>query len=193
CAVRAVRRSALGSGDVAIIYGLGTVGMLLARSVVARGAHPIGVDVLPQRVDWALSHGVMACLATETDVAERVRERTEGRGADVAFITAGSSLAMSGALGLLRPGGSVHIFAASPVQVTALDVGALYSREQTLTATYSSSPADLRAAFDLLARGIASVEGFISHRLPLESFTEGVKLFADHSARKVYFEIGPDA
>jgi L-iditol 2-dehydrogenase len=193
CAVRAVRRSALGSGDVAVVYGMGTVGMLLARAAAARGAVPIGVDVLPERVEWAMSQGVTACLATETEVAKRVRERTAGRGADVAFITAGGSLAMSEAIGLLRPGGSVHIFAASPVQVTALDVGALYSRELMVTATYSSSPADLRAAFDLLAAGIASVEGFISHRLPLERFAEGVELFAGHSARKVYFEIAPDA
>jgi L-iditol 2-dehydrogenase len=70
----------------------------------------------------------------------------------------------------------------------AVHVGAgrLYRRELTVTATYSSSPADLALAFALLARGAVGVDGLITHRLPLGRLAEGVDLMRRREAVKVY-------
>jgi len=67
-----------------------------------------------------------------------------------------------------------------------LSLGALYHRELTLTATYSSSPAELDQAFALLAGDRIRVDGLISHRLPLGRLGEGVDLMRRHEAVKVY-------
>ena len=67
-----------------------------------------------------------------------------------------------------------------------LPLATLYHRELTVTSTYSSSPADLAAAFELIATGQISVEGLISHRLPLERIEEGVELMRRHQAVKVF-------
>jgi len=67
-----------------------------------------------------------------------------------------------------------------------LPLAALYHRELTLTATYSSSPAELEEAFALLAVGRIRVDGLISHRLPLGRLGEGVELMRRHEAVKVY-------
>jgi threonine dehydrogenase-like Zn-dependent dehydrogenase len=61
-----------------------------------------------------------------------------------------------------------------------------YHRELTITATYSSSPAELAEAFELLSGGRVRVDGLISHRLPLERLGEGVELMRRHEAVKVY-------
>jgi len=55
--------------------------------------------------------------------------------------------------------------------------------------TYSSSPAELPLALDLLANRQVRVAGLISHRLPLERFAEGVALMREREALKVYFSI----
>jgi threonine dehydrogenase-like Zn-dependent dehydrogenase len=63
----------------------------------------------------------------------------------------------------------------------------LYHRELTLTSTYSSTPASLARAFDLLSSGQVRVEPLISCRLPLHEFAEGVRLQRSGEAIKVLF------
>ncbi len=86
----------------------------------------------------------------------------------------------------LRMAGTINLFAAHTGTVP-LDLEALYQQELTLTSTYSSSPAELPLALDLLASRLVRVDRLISHRLPLERFTEGVALMRDRVALKVYF------
>jgi threonine dehydrogenase-like Zn-dependent dehydrogenase len=47
----------------------------------------------------------------------------------------------------------------------------------------------LRIALDLLADRTVRVDNIISHRLPLEQFSAGVRLMRERQALKVYFEI----
>ena len=87
---------------------------------------------------------------------------------------------------VVRDGGSIHYFAGGPGETLPLPLRTLYHRELTVTSTYSSSPADLAAAFDLLARDAVRVDELISHRLPLERLAEGVDLMRRHLALKVF-------
>jgi L-iditol 2-dehydrogenase len=86
----------------------------------------------------------------------------------------------------VRDGGLLHYFAGGAGDSLPLPLAALYHRELTLTATYSSSPTELAEAFELLARGRIAVAGLVSHRLPLERLAEGVDLMRRHEAVKVY-------
>lgn len=186
CIVRAVRRSALLPGDLAVVYGLGTMGVLMAQTLQAAGAQVVGVDVLPERLALAAALGVIALPADAIDLASRVRDLTDGRGADVALLTAGGASASAQAIDLLRPGGMLHIFASSPNNLATLDLNLLYHHELTVSATYATAPEDLRTALDLIATRKVRVDGIISHRLPLEAFDQAVDLFTSRQARKVY-------
>jgi L-iditol 2-dehydrogenase len=86
----------------------------------------------------------------------------------------------------VRDGGTLHYFAGGAGEGLPLPLAALYHRELTLTATYSSSPTELAEAFALLAAGRIRVDGLISHRLPLGRLGEGVELMRRHEAVKVY-------
>jgi threonine dehydrogenase-like Zn-dependent dehydrogenase len=97
--------------------------------------------------------------------------------------------ALATAQRLVRDGGEVLLFAAQPGTPVAVDLWDCYHRELRLTTSYSSTPADLRAALGLLARGAVRVDRLISHRLPLAAFDEGVALARTHRALKVYFVI----
>ncbi len=193
CVVRAVRRSSLQAGDLAVVVGLGTVGLLMAQAFRAAGMEVLGLDVLPERIALASEYGVPALNATEPELREHVRALSDGRGADLVMLTIGGEPAFRQALDLVRAGGAVHLFAATPGALAQIELDEIYHRELTIQATYSSSPDDLRAALDLLASGQVRVDGLYSHRLPLERFAEGVALFASRQARKVYFEIADQA
>ena len=65
--------------------------------------------------------------------------------------TVGAPAVVRQAMGWVRDGGAVHLFVEEGEG--SLPVGELYHRELTLTATYSSSPADLAEAFGLVSAG----------------------------------------
>ena len=102
------------------------------------------------------------------------------------IVTGGGAEVLPWAAGVVRDGGSLHVFAGGPGDGLPLPLATLYHRELTITSTYSSSPATLARAFWLLAAGKIEVDRLISHRLPLARLAEGVDLMRRREALKVY-------
>jgi threonine dehydrogenase-like Zn-dependent dehydrogenase len=66
-----------------LVLGLGPIGDMATRVAAHQGFRVIGVDLVPERLARARSRGVEVIdLTTVDDVAEEVRSRTGGRGAD---------------------------------------------------------------------------------------------------------------
>ncbi|MBI2081691.1 MAG: alcohol dehydrogenase catalytic domain-containing protein [candidate division NC10 bacterium] len=191
--LRAVKRSTLQAGEAAVVVGLGSIGLLFVQLLHLRGARLVGVDPLPGRRDLARRLGAEAVAdpgAAEADGA--VRGLSEGRGADLVVLTAGSAAALPPALGWVRDGGALCCFAPlAPDAPVPLNLNPLYYRELTLFGSYSPSPDDLREALDLLAGGGVRVAELITHRLPLSALGEGVAAVREQRALKVILR--PDA
>lgn len=197
CCLRAVRRVSLHAGDSVVVMGLGSIGLLMLqafRSMAARANKTLdiyGVDLLPERLHQASKLGASAVFQASQDgqeLRDALYGRTEGRGVDVAVLTAPGSRPFLAALDCVRAGGMLALFAAHSGAVP-VDLETLYQRELTVSSTYSSSPAELPLALDLLTKREVRVDSLISHRLPLERFAEGVTLMSERQALKVYFEI----
>lgn len=194
CCVRAVRRSDVRKGDVVVVVGLGPVGLMLAALYRRAGARVHVMDrvaakgVLAKR--WA---GASPLPAGAGRAAASLRRRTGARGADQVVLAAGAAATFPSALGLVRRGGTVHLFSA-PDEGTSVDVdlNLIYKREVRVLATYSSSPADLEESFRLIREGVLPVAGLITHRLPLSRIEEGLRLIRSGKALKVILEPGPE-
>jgi len=184
CCLRAVHRSTIGAGDTAVVVGLGSIGCLFVQLFARTGAAVIGVDVAPARVKLVRELGLPAMSASEADAA--LARASSGRGADVVLITGGAAPALPWAVSAVRDGGAIHYFAGGAGDVLPMSLETLYHRELTITATYSSSPADLADAFRLIAAGDVKAEKLYTHRLPLERLDEGVDLMRTARALKVY-------
>lgn len=187
CCLRTIRRAHLGPGDTAVVVGLGAMGSLLVQLAGRAGARVVGVDVVRDRRDLAETLGATLAAPPE-EVPAALAGLTDGRGADCVVLTAGGAEAVSAALAWVRDGGAVHLFVGDGE--ATLPVGDVYRRELTLTATYSSSPADLAEAFGLICAGTVRVGELVSHRLPLDRLAEAVRLMERREALKVYVEVG---
>lgn len=183
CCLRAVKRCGAAAGDVVLVIGLGSIGCLLVQGFHQVGATVLATDLLVERRRLGRSVGAEVPEA-EADLDRALREATDGRGADVVVITAGSAAVLPWAQTRVRDGGTLHCFAGGGGETLALDT--LYHRELTLSATYSSSPTELAEAFGLLVRGAVTVDGLVTHRLPLARLAEGVELVKRQQAVKVY-------
>jgi L-iditol 2-dehydrogenase len=185
CCHRAVRRARVEPGDTTVVVGLGSIGCLLVQLLVRAGAAVVGADRLPARAELAKRLGA-AVGGTPEEGAAAVRELSDGRGADQVIVTGGGVAVLPWVEGVVRDGGGIHYFAGGAGDSLPLPLETLYHRELTVTSTYSSSPADLAAAFDLIATGEVLVDGLITHRVPLERLGEGVDLMRRYLALKVF-------
>jgi predicted dehydrogenase/threonine dehydrogenase-like Zn-dependent dehydrogenase len=94
-AMQGVRRAEAQLGDTACVIGLGLVGQLVVRLLIASGVRVVGLDVLEDRCRLAEKAGAMLCAAPTDEgmaaVEQALAEVTEGRGADHILLAAGGS------------------------------------------------------------------------------------------------------
>jgi predicted dehydrogenase/threonine dehydrogenase-like Zn-dependent dehydrogenase len=92
-AMHGVRRAEVQLGDTACVIGLGLVGQLVTRLLVASGVRVAGLDLMEDRCRLAEKAGATLCAPPTPDGMEAVAGvlagLTSGRGADHVFLTAG--------------------------------------------------------------------------------------------------------
>jgi threonine dehydrogenase-like Zn-dependent dehydrogenase len=80
---QAVEYAGIPDGGTVVVLGLGPIGDMAARIASHRGHRVIGVDLVPERLARAGARGVETIDVTaDGDVADRIREITDGRGPD---------------------------------------------------------------------------------------------------------------
>ena len=150
CIVRAVKRANLIKGDIALVVGLGSIGILTAQALKAYGVEVVGCDLIPERIKILKSLGINAV---------DVREISEKFEADAIFMTSGADKAIDTALKYVRNGGKIVVFSSTPHDQTAYPNNEIYYRELTVMGSYSPSPADLTDSLELLRSGRVKVSG----------------------------------
>jgi predicted dehydrogenase/threonine dehydrogenase-like Zn-dependent dehydrogenase len=94
-AMHGVRRAEVQLGDTACVIGLGLVGQLVVRLLIASGVRVVGLDMIEERCKLAEQAGAILCAAPSGDGMDAVQrtldEITNGHGADHIFLAAGGS------------------------------------------------------------------------------------------------------
>jgi L-gulonate 5-dehydrogenase len=106
--VQACRRGQVSAGEYVLILGCGPIGLALIEVARARGAHPVAVDVIPERMERARKLGAQA-LAADDSLLRNVLEQTNGEGAPVVIEATGSVKAMEQTVDLVAAGGRIVI------------------------------------------------------------------------------------
>lgn len=98
-ALNAVIEADVHVGETVAIFGQGVVGLLATRLVKLSGAEVVAVDLTPERLAAAERFGADHVVpAGEVPAAERVRDLTAGRGADVCIELSGTYPALNEAV-----------------------------------------------------------------------------------------------
>src|SRR6266487_3814767 len=94
-AMHGMRRAEPQLGETALVIGLGLIGQLIVRLLVAVGVRVIGLDVIEERCQLAERAGAVLCAAPTgkgmTAIQRSLGEISSGRGADQLFLAAGGS------------------------------------------------------------------------------------------------------
>lgn len=142
--------------DTVVVQGAGGLGLNAVAYANERGAETIVVEGVDGRIDRAKEFGADHVVDfREYDSvearAERVRELTDGVGADVGVEVAGVPAAFAEGIHLVRRGGRyLEMGNVSPGQLTEFDPGLLTRRSIDITSVVRYDPWYLRRALDFL-------------------------------------------
>ena len=179
CAVRGydVLRSQLGSH--VLIYGSGTMGLMMLQLAKRTGAASVDVvDINPQRLATAV---MLGCSATATNADELDRPR----GWELVIDATGAPAAIQDGLSRVAPAGTFLQFGvSSPDSKVTIDPYRIYNKEITITGSMAVLHSFERSA-ELLATGVLDPEIFISDRLPLAEYPEALARFKRGEGRKI--------
>jgi threonine dehydrogenase-like Zn-dependent dehydrogenase len=140
-----------------LVLGAGPIGDMAARIALHRGLRVIGVDSVPERLGRVRAVGAETIDMSEVgDVADRVREMTDGRGAD----------AVIDAVGMEAHGSPIAEAAQKALAVLPKKV-----QEKLMLTVGTERLAALRSAIDSVRRGgtisISGVYGGATDPLPM--------------------------
>jgi L-iditol 2-dehydrogenase len=166
-------------GETVLAIGQGPIGIIL--SVLARkaGATVITSDLYPERLRIGKSLGLESTIdASQTNVVDRVRELTEGRGADAVILAVGGNGLIRTAMDAARPGGRVLLFAQTQHGEAVVDPAAICVDEKALVGSYSASVALQEESVRFVTSREMDLEQLVSHRFRLTESAQALALAA---------------
>lgn len=191
CAVglHALRQAQIEIGDVVVIYGPGTIGMLIAQWARAWGAKVLLVGTDLNNWDFIESLGFTEyCNSSHEDPIEWVKKMTNGVGADIAIEAVGVQVTACNCLESVASGGKV-IFVGNPHGDFTFPQNTYWQilrKQLTIHGTWNSSYSDTHKSdwnlvVDALASGKINAEKLITHKFDLETMDKGLEIMRDNT------------
>lgn len=191
CVLWGLERLRVRPGDRALVFGAGPIGCLMAQMLSASPtADVVVVDVAEEKLRVAGILGAHATEIADADLAERLRDRSGGRGFDLVVDCTGNADVIQGLFAYAGPGARIMLFGvASPdaeVRVRPFDV---YHRDWEIVGSMAINYT-FQQARDLLAAGRVTVRPLLSRVAGLDDVA-GI-LAAPKAASDLKVMITPD-
>lgn len=187
-------------GDTVAVFGCGPVGLMAQKVARIFGAERvIGVDIVPYRLQMARrSAGAETIDASEQDVAEAIRDLTDGRGADVCIDAVGleanrtlkdrlanivhaqmgSTKPLETAISAVRRGGHVSVLGVYGMPYDNFPVGQIFDKGLHIHLGQATVQPVIDELIGWVVDGRITLDDIITHRLPLTDAARGYEIFA---------------
>jgi len=164
--------------DVVLVQGQGPIGLLFTMLLKLRGCTVVTTDTIATRLELSKASGAAFALDPRAaDVSAKLRELTDGRGADMVFVATNVKGLVEEAVRSTRPGAKIMLFAqTSDKERIELSGASICVGERSLLGSYSASVDIQREGADLVFSGKLPVHLLISHRVPLDKIEFAFRL-----------------
>jgi len=193
CVVNAQEIAAVGEGMSVVVVGAGPLGCMHIEVARARGASQvIAVQRSRPRCELVERFEVDAVVCSlDEDPVERVRELTDGRGADRVLVCAPDRAAQEQCIHLAAKGGVVSLFASLPrgASEITLDSRVVHYGQLAVVGCSDSRPEHAVEALRLLEAGAVHPDRLITHQVPLERILDGIDIMTRKVGLKVLVSV----
>ena len=165
-------------GSTVAVVGCGGVGLnVILGARLASASKIIAVDVSEGALEFAMQFGTTHTVnPSQQDAVARVRDITDGLGADYTFEVYGSSGTVEMAFDMARKGGTVTVVGIAPDgDMPSIDAVALVRQEKTLKGSYYGSArmqADMPRMVDLYMSGHLNLDALVTRTYHLDEINK---------------------
>ncbi|TLG91671.1 NAD(P)-dependent alcohol dehydrogenase [Pseudomonas edaphica] len=191
--MQAAVKARIKPGDVAVVIGAGTIGLMTALAALAAGASQVLVsDLMEQKLAIAQGYeGIVAVNVRLESLVDKVAQLTDHWGADVVFEASGSARAYPDAMACVCPGGAL-VLVGMPVEPVAFDVVAAQAKEIRIETVFRYANVYQRAV-NLIASGKVNLKPLISATFPFAKSIEAFERAASALPGDVKLQISFDS
>jgi L-iditol 2-dehydrogenase len=186
-------RCKIEKGDVVVVFGPGTIGLLAAQVARAEGAAKVilaGITVDEAvRFECAKKLGIQTINVQKENLADIISSFTGGIGADVVVEASGSFKAITSAISLLRRNGRLAVTGLTGQADIKLKWDEMVSKGISVLFTYSSVNSDWRQALNYLSEKKVLTQPLITHRFTLEKWEKAFQVMEQMEAIKPVFNL----
>jgi D-xylulose reductase len=135
--MHAAKKAEIRPGDVAVVTGAGTIGMVTTMAMLAGGCSKVIVsDVQDEKLAIVAKMGpVVPVNVLRENLKDAVARETDGWGADIALDASGNEKAIAGLVDLICPGGHI-VLIGMPVGPVPMDIVAIQAKEARLDSIF---------------------------------------------------------
>lgn len=200
-------------GETVAVFGCGPVGLMAMKAARLKGAGQIiGVDIQGYRLKMARELlGVETFNIAEEDAIERIRDLTEGRGADVCIdavglevdrsmvekilnvlrLQRGSITAIELCFRAVRRGGRVSILGVYGTDYDNFPLGQMLDKGISVFIGQAPVHNHIDELLNHVQEGRLKLDDIITHRLPLSEIAHGYKVFNEKTEDCVKVVLSP--
>ena len=166
--LQAAKKSRIVPGDVAVVFGAGTIGVMCAISALAGGCSRVFItDNKAEKLAIAGSYaGITPIDISKNDALAEVLAATGGWGAEVVIEASGAPQVYPGFVDFACPGGKV-VLVGIPIDPVPFDISRIQSKELDVASVFRYANIYPRA-INLIASGKLDVKRLISKIYPFE-------------------------
>jgi D-xylulose reductase len=160
--MQAAARARIAPGDVAVVTGCGTIGIMVALAALAGGCSKVIIsDISAEKLSVAAGYqGIVPVNVGASNLVEAVAAHTGGWGADLVFEASGSPRVYDDILRIVRPGGAI-VLVGLPPDVVPFNVNNAIAREVRIETVFRYANVFDRA-LALIASGKVDLKPLIS-------------------------------
>ncbi|MDF3002601.1 MAG: Galactitol-phosphate 5-dehydrogenase [Bacillota bacterium] len=178
CSVHAsIEKGDVQKGETICIFGAGAIGLLLAQVAKARGAYVILAGLTSDEERFAV--GKEKILVDRTvdqmneNLADVVREITDGVGVDKVFECSGAVPALNKGLEIVKKKGKVIQMGVFPAEKECIATDLILHKEIEYIGSRSQKPSSWEKSIELLAEGTVVPEVIVTKIVSLDDWREG--------------------
>lgn len=174
-------------GDMVLVSGPGTIGLLATQCAKAAGATVITAGTVGDEHRLGVAREVGADLTVDVskeNLLEILLDMTDGHGVDVAIECGGAAESSAQCIDAVRKGGQITQMGlfGRPVPV---DLDKVALKEVSVQGIFATRPVSWDRALELLDKGTVRTKPLISSKLPLSQWEKGFNSFGKGKEIKI--------
>lgn len=169
-ALHALHRGRVKDGETVAVFGVGGLGLSAIQLAKALGAVEVyAVDIKQDKLELASEYGAIPVDASRSNAVEEIRERTRGKGVDVALEMIGLPVTMKQTVESLGVLGRAVIVGLSQMPLEIHPYQTLIGYEAEIIGSNDHLLQELPILIDMARRKVLDTSRVVSQRIPLDA------------------------